>query len=538
MIRCRFNQVKGITQPIARLACLATFLGSALPSVAAPPASNTTQPLPPGSASPSLTPGTTSPQSFPQTPGVAPQQSFPPTTPGVTTPGMPIPSAMPAAPAVPVAITDGGYVLGPGDRLRVDIFGMEEYRSEPQVLADGTVSVPLVGRVDLQGLSIDQATTELTKKYAKYIKRPVITLTVTAARPLRITVAGEVERASLYPIPNDRPTTVTGALQLAGGIKQSANVSQVQVRRPQPKGGQPQVMTLDLWKLIDEGDTSQDPLLRDGDVVVVPPATDFDVERGRRIATSTLVAQTPRPINVLISGEVFRPGPYTLGAGGQGTVASGQGTTGQTAGLDLRDTIPTLSKAIQLAGGIRDSANIRQVQVTRRTTKGNLTTTLDMWKLIASSDTQQDIALQDGDVVSIPKATTPLTAEESRILSTASLSPATITVNIVGEVQRPGPVQVQPNTPLNQAILSAGGFNDKSTKAGVQLVRLNDNGSVTRQTLDVDLSKGIDDKGNPLLKNNDTVVVAKSALTKTTDGVGRVIGPVGGFLGFLRLFGI
>jgi polysaccharide export outer membrane protein len=110
-------------------------------------------------------------------------------------------------------------------------------------------------------------------------------------------------------------------------------------------------------------------------------------------------------------------------------------------------------------------------------------------------------------------------------------------VNVVGEVTKPGAVPVPPNTPLNQAILAAGGFNTRAKKGEVQLIRLNPNGTVEKREIDVDLAQGINTEGNPSLRNNDVVVVKRSSLATIGDTLGTVLNPVGSFVNLLRLFG-
>ncbi len=135
--------------------------------------------------------------------------------------------------------------------------------------------------------------------------------------------------------------------------------------------------------------------------------------------------------------------------------------------------IPTVTKAIQVAGGITQSADIRRIQV-RRLTKGGSEQVIDVdfWKLLQAGDMRQDLPLQDGDTVVIPVAKT-ISPADATTLASASFSPDKISVYVVGEVAKPGLVQVPPNTPLNQAILAAGGFNNRAKQGSVKFVRLN-----------------------------------------------------------------
>jgi polysaccharide export outer membrane protein len=111
-------------------------------------------------------------------------------------------------------------------------------------------------------------------------------------------------------------------------------------------------------------------------------------------------------------------------------------------------------------------------------------------------------------------------------------------VYVVGEVGRPGIVQVPPNTPLNQAILAAGGFNNRAKKGSVNFIRLNSNGTVTQRSVPVDFSKGINEANNPPLRNNDTIVVGRSTLAGITDTLGSVVSPIGGLFAIFSILGL
>jgi polysaccharide export outer membrane protein len=188
---------------------------------------------------------------------------------------------------------------------------------------------------------------------------------------------------------------------------------------------------------------------------------------------------------------------------------------------------------LQVAGGITPTANIRQVEVHRTTQNGSEQIfRVDLWKLLREGDLSQDAVLQDQDTVVVPTATTIDLAESNEIAS-ASFSPDKIRVNVVGELVRPGVVEVPPNTPLNQAILAAGGFNTRASAKSVQLIRLNPNGSVSRQSININLAQGVNESTNPPLRNNDVVIVRRSTVASISDTLDAVASP---FTRFLTLF--
>ncbi|MEL7330510.1 MAG: SLBB domain-containing protein, partial [Cyanobacteria bacterium J06559_1] len=118
-----------------------------------------------------------------------------------------------------------------------------------------------------------------------------------------------------------------------------------------------------------------------------------------------------------------------------------------------------------------------------------------------------------------------LTPSEITQLAAANFSPSEVRVNVIGEVASPGQLAVAPNTTLNQAVLAAGGFTNRSTET-VELIRLNPNGSVTQREIEVDLQEGIDSERNPLILNNDVVLVGRNAQTRIGDSVGGILRPI------------
>lgn len=374
------------------------------------------------------------------------------------------------------------------------------------------------------------------------------------SQPFKIAVVGEVTRPGTYTVGaggggGADPTSgmaggfigltrLTLALQTAGGVTLSADIGNIEVIR-RPKTGGEQIISVNLWDMVDAGDLSQDIILQQGDTIVVPTmsAENFDRARTIKLATSNFAADTSQPLNVAIVGEVNRPGTYTVGAGGGGEVGGG-GIIGLT----------TVTRAIQTAGGITPLADIRQVQVRRQRKDGSeQLIDLDLWQLLETGAQSNDIILQQGDTILVPTATNIDLAEAPQV-ALASFSPGAIRVNIVGEVLSPGTMELPPNTSLNQALLAAGGFNNsRAYKDEVELIRLNPNGTVSKELVPVDFSQGLDEQTNPTLRNGDVIVVGRSGLAKTRDTLSEVGGTIGavtspvlsffGFLNFFQLFG-
>ena len=145
------------------------------------------------------------------------------------------PVAVPAPALAPVPVAYGGapaeapYRLGPGDQLRVIVFGQENLSRIYLVDASGYVSLPLIGAVPARG----STTFELEDRIAaalrrKYVKDPKVTVEVERHRPFFI--LGEVRNAGQYPYVAGM--TVQTAVAIAGGFTPRARKSRVWLTRP------------------------------------------------------------------------------------------------------------------------------------------------------------------------------------------------------------------------------------------------------------------------------------------------------------------
>ncbi len=453
-----------------------------------------------------------------------------------------------------------------GVSLSADIGSIQLIR-RPRAGAPQSISVNLWEMVErgdlLQDLILQEGDTIVvptaapeTMTEARLVKLATSNFAADTSQPLKIAIVGEVTRPGTYTVgagggggadPNTGMagglvglTRLTLALQTAGGVTLSADIGNIQVIR-RPKAGTEQTISVNLWDMVERGNLTQDIILQQGDTIVVPTvsAENFDPARSIQLATANFAADTSQPLNIAVVGEVNRPGTYTVGAGGGGGApGAGGGIIGLT----------TVTRAIQTAGGITPLADIRQIEVRRQRKDGTQQLiALDLWQLLETGQLNNDIMLQQGDTIVVPTATSIDLAEAPQV-ALASFSPTEIRINIVGEVLQPGTLELPPNTSLNQALLAAGGFNNsRARKQDVELIRLNPNGTVSKEVVPVDFSQGLDEQTNPTLRNGDVIVVGRSGLAKTRDTLGEIGGTIGavtnpvlsffGFLNFFQMFG-
>ena len=326
----------------------------------------------------------------------------------------PATTAAPLAGATAESEAPVRYRLGPGDRLKMSVFKMEGYETTAEVMSDGTLNLPRLGSVPVWGLTMDGARARITSGYAVILRRPIVYLDLLQARPVRVS----------------------------------------------------------------------------------------------------------------ISGEVQRPGHYSIGQGGSNQLASTASGTGgaviQTAGW------PTLVDAVQKAGGITAHGDLRRVTIQRPTAgPGSPVRTVqyDFLQVLESGGPTVNPLLYDGDSVLIPRAEQ-LSETELLKVASSTFAPDTISVNVVGEVERPGAQAVKANSPLSQALLSAGGLTRRANAGQVRLLRLEPNGTIRQSSVAYNPAAPMGTQANPPLQQGDVVVVDRHGWAKANDSLRSAVEPI------------
>ncbi|PSN76089.1 polysaccharide transporter, partial [filamentous cyanobacterium CCP4] len=178
------------------------------------------------------------------------------------------------------------YPLGPGDGIAVEVPRFADLNFQASLDLQGNVTVPLVGTVNLAGLTPDQARDALYDLYNQYVVEPEVSLTLTTQRPVEVTVVGEVPRPGVYPLSEPN---LSAALVTAGGATALADLRAVQIRRSLSSG---EVLeeTVDLFTPLHQGESVPQVRLQNGDVVAVSRLTPTALANYDRnlVATSTL----------------------------------------------------------------------------------------------------------------------------------------------------------------------------------------------------------------------------------------------------------
>jgi polysaccharide biosynthesis/export protein len=227
--------------------------------------------------------------------------------------------------------------------------------------------------------------------------------------------------------------------------------------------------------------------------------------------TVTVSLTTLRAVSVNVAGEVLRPGRVQL-----------QSLSDDSAPNPEERTPPTLSAALDRAGGITQYADIRQV-VVKRTNPDRTTQemTVNLWDAIGSADAPPEMILQDGDAIYIPRLASGQ-ALNPRLLSRSSFAPDTVRVRVVGEVKEPGEVAVPPDSSVSSAVAIAGGPTQQARMGKVAFVRMTEAGEIQREILD--LSNLTD---NYQIQEGDVIIVPRRGTDSLLDAAGRIFSPLG-----------
>ena len=150
------------------------------------------------------------------------------------------------------------------DNVEIRVFRESELTTRSQLSSDGTVSMPLIGLIRIEGMTTDQAAAAITRKLADgYLVKPEVSVSIEARIRRTVTVLGQVQRPGVFVIPSHRQLTLVEAIGMAGGATRIANSKKINLKR-----GSNQIIIVNLSDItVGKG---QDIPLRDGDVITIP----------------------------------------------------------------------------------------------------------------------------------------------------------------------------------------------------------------------------------------------------------------------------
>jgi protein involved in polysaccharide export with SLBB domain len=245
-------------------------------------------------------------------------------------------------PDVPVG---PNYVLGPGDELRVTVWGSVEGTWEVEVDRDGNINLPKVGALGVTGLKFEELKEVLEKELSKYYTDFNMNVSMGQLKTIRVYVVGNAKAPGTYSVSS--LSTIINVLVAAGGPSKSGTMRDIQLKRNGEIVGR-----LDLYDFLIRGDKTKDERVMPEDVIFIPPIGHI----------------------VGVAGDVSRPAIYEL--------------KGKAKVTDM----------IKLAGGTTASSYLQRIQVER--VKGNESKVLLDLNLQKVKG-KDDIYVEDGDILKI-----------------------------------------------------------------------------------------------------------------------------------------
>jgi polysaccharide biosynthesis/export protein len=258
-----------------------------------------------------------------------------------------------------VPVTDGrGAVIGPQDLLEIKVFQLDQFNQTLRVAGDGSISLPLLGRVQVAGLTREQAERTIAGLLEeRYINDPQVTVFVKEYESRKVAVTGAVQKPGSYEMLGEK--TVLEMIAVAGGITRDVAKHVVVIRRGD--GSAPvRRIPLDLQELIYRGDPASNVVVQPGDIIYLP---------------------IEEIVKVYVNGAVRKPGA-----------------------IEFKASEPiTVLQAVTAAEGTTDRAAERRVQIVRRSEDGSRQVIAVDLKRVKQGRVE-DVPLLRDDVVFVPEA--------------------------------------------------------------------------------------------------------------------------------------
>jgi polysaccharide export outer membrane protein len=261
-----------------------------------------------------------------------------------------------------LVLTVGGMAqertIEAGDQIEIVVYGHQELSRVVRVSETGTIDFPFMQSVPVDGVTPERLKEIVVAQLSRYLDTyPLVTVSLVEEQTMGISVMGMVQKPGQVKVPEK--STLQAAVSAAGGFVPGARFTEVTVMRSRDNRAQKKTYNLETFLL--EGDLSQNPVLRDGDVVMVT---------GNPVLSS-----------VKVVGEVNNPGTF-------------QNFSGATV-LDM----------ILMAGGPTEEADLNNVKYISPSRKKSIEFSLDIDKYLNSDSYNQLPVVKPGDVIALSEKT-------------------------------------------------------------------------------------------------------------------------------------
>ena len=395
--------------------------------------------------------------------------------------------------------TPQSYVVGPGDEVKVDIYGASQKSTSYTVSPDGDIVIDGYGPINLSGLTVKQANARLRSTLGSRYSSSSIKLTLGQTRTITVNVMGEVQNPGTYSL--SAFASVFHALYMAGGVSSIGTLRNIKVFR----NGK-EISVVDVYDYILNGKLSGNVRLHDNDVIMVGPyecivdvagkvkrPMFYEMKKNESVQTllkyagyyaagaytkSVRVVRKSGSRYGVFNVQEFDMGSFHLADGDSVTVDSIipryenmveiKGAVFRPGMYQLGGNITTVRSLIENADGVTEDAFTTRGVMHRMNEDRTLKVlSVDVRGILAG--TTADIPLKNEDVLFIPSKSE---RQENR------------TITIHGEVHYPGVYKYADNETLEDFVVQAGGLQESASTVKVDVSRrVSNRKALTRDSL-------------------------------------------------------
>ena len=383
------------------------------------------------------------------------------------------------------------YVLGPGDDLTINVWGAVDSTLVRTVDRNGRIVLPKVGDLRIWGLTFSQADRLIRDELARFFRGFQTSVTMGRLRTVSVHIVGEVCQPGVYTLSS--LATVTNALYSAGGPTKLGSLREVRLLR-----GNVQVARIDLYDFLQRGDRTRDYRLESGDTVFVPTIGDvaavsgevkrpaiYEIASGTRLADVVTLSGGVTPTSYLKRVQIVRALPNAERATLDVDLTSFylKGDEASNPPINAGDLIlihrsdPRVYNVVRVEGAVRypgayelkpmmrigqllpadkllPEAYTERVEVARRRPDLSMEIVSVDLKKAWSGDPSQDLLLKPLDEITVR---TELKAAR--------------TIELGGQIVRPGVYTISAGERLSAVLERAGGFTDRAFLKGALFTR-------------------------------------------------------------------
>ncbi len=435
--------------------------------------------------------------------------------------------------------TPTDYVLGPGDNIIIDIWGVAEQTYNLEISPEGSVIIPNIGPVLLSGLTVETASEKLKRVLGKIYSglsgaspNTFMDLSLNSVRSIKVNIVGEVAVPGTYTLPS--LASVFNALYSAGGPSKNGSLREIDLIRSNKT-----IAKIDFYKFLIDGTLDGNMRLQEQDVILLQPYMSrvqvegevkrpgiYEMKEGETLGNLItfmggftgkaytrrlkIYRKTDRENSIVdipekdfmretlndgdrvlvdsvlnrfenrveIAGAVYRPGEYSL------------------------ETDMSLADLIQKAEGLREDAFPNRGEIYRL--NKDLTVSVVPFDMNDLSDQKEPILLQREDLILVPSITD---LQEN------------LTVEVLGDVKRPGIYPYIQNATVEDIILQGGGLLESASLSRVEVARrvrdpqAQTSGNAMAETFRFNITPGLKlspEASNFILKPFDQIFIRRS----------------------------